>query len=266
MDAVGAVSREASTKRDGSFVTATDCAVEEYFTAELQAAWPDIPVLGEERVSQHDLSGEEPHRYYQKFMQSPFQIIIDPIDGTRNFIEGKREFCVAAALTHRVGEGIWPICSVVAVPVRGVMYFCDSRGVFSEEIRSGAVAPVTRSNAEPERFSVSSKDRAWLTDNNYSLIFPWVSSGSSVHDFLETALGSLRGSLVGKQRLWDLMAPLAIADRLGCVLCDLATGEQLTTITSADLSLELERRPWGVGRRMVLLPKGKRISEVLLAG
>jgi myo-inositol-1(or 4)-monophosphatase len=266
MSAVGSVSREATTKRDGSLVTATDRAVEDYFTQELQSAWPDIPVLGEERVSSHDLSHEEPNRYYQKFMESPFQIIIDPIDGTKNFVEGKSEFCVAAALTQRVNDGIWPICGVVGVPVRGVMYFCDSKGVFREVISSGVIEPISRLNAEAEKISVSSRDRVWLAENNYSLMYPWLSSGSSVHDFLETALGSLRGSLIGKQRLWDLLAPLAIADRLGCELRDLATDASITTITSTDLSPELERRPWGIARRIMLLPKGGRVEDLIRAG
>lgn len=254
MDAVNAVSRDASEKKDGSLVTETDRAVEEYFTRELQSAWPTIPVLGEERVSDHDFSHEEPGRYYSKFMASDNQIIIDPIDGTKNFVEGRQQFCIAAALTARVDGGIWPICGVVGVPVKGLVYFCDSAGVQCEDIRSGTVTSVIRGTDEADTMSASSKDREWLAKNRWILQYPWVSSGSSVHDFLGTALGALRGSVIGKQRLWDLLAPLGIASRLGCVLRDLASGELITAIAPSDLSPELERRPWGIGRRMVLLP------------
>lgn len=263
MHAVNAVSREASEKRDGSLVTETDRAVEEYFTRELQSAWPSIPVLGEERVSDHDLAHEEPIQYYSKFMASDYQIIIDPIDGTKNFVEGRRQFCVAAALTARVDGGIWPIGSVVGVPIRGVVYFCDSAGVHCEDIRSGAVSSLVRSPEGSEKMSASSKDREWLAMNRWILQHPWVSSGSSVHDFLGTALGELRGSVVGKQRLWDLLAPLGIASRLGCVLRDLSSGELITAITPGDLSPELGRRPWGIGRRMVLLPSTSDIRDLV---
>ena len=103
----------------------------------------------------------------------------------------------------------------------------------------------------------------WLAKNNYDVICPWISSGSSVHDFIGTALGRLSGSILGSQRLWDLLAPLAIASRLGMVLRDLVTGEDLRAITPDDLSVDFERRPWGLIRRMVLLPKDQSASNLV---
>lgn len=263
MEAVSQSARTASKKSDGSLVTSTDHAVEGYFVRELERAFPKIAVLGEEMVSAHSVSAEEVPQYYARFMEAPLQIIIDPIDGTKNFVEGRREFCIAAALTKRVNHGVWPIAGIVAIPVAGFMYFSDSRGVFREDIHTGAREPIHRNASEELCVSASSRDRWWLATHHYALSHPWISSGSSVHDFLGTATGTLSGSVIGAQRLWDLMAPLAIAERLGCHLLDLETGAPIHEIVPADLSPELLRRPWGLMRRMMLLSPDLKVGDLI---
>lgn len=263
--AVAAASREASAKADGSLVTETDCAVESHFVKALERHFPGVPVLGEEMSASARLSGQGDARaYYANFMSSPHQIIIDPIDGTKNFVEGKREFCIAAALTARVKEGIWPIAGVVAVPNTGMMYYTEAGSVREESVVGENSAIIERREAAEPLMSASSKDRWWLATNGYSLAHPWISSGSSVHDFLGTCVGRLRGSVTGTQRLWDLMAPLALANNLGCVLRDLVTGDCVTRITPEHLSPNLERRAWGLERRMVMLPATARLSDLVL--
>lgn len=264
LKAVSAESRAPKIKSDGSLVTETDHAVEAFLTAEFERSFSGVPVLGEERAADIGSRGEiDPVAYYSTFMRAPQHIIMDPVDGTKNFVEGRPEFCVAIALTKRVGDGVWPHVGVVAVPVAGEMYWCDERQVFREPIAGGELAPVTRVPSEDKRVSINSKDRAWLKEQKSLINCPWVSSGSSVHDFLGTALGRLQGSMVRAQRLWDLMAPLAIAERLGCELIDFSTSEVIRAITPTELSSDLVNRPWGLTRRMMLLPKGKAISEVV---
>jgi fructose-1,6-bisphosphatase/inositol monophosphatase family enzyme len=265
-EAVAADSRHPKTKADGSFVTETDIAVENYFTEEFRKAFPSVPVLGEEAAADECAKGSRaPREYYADFMQSPQQIVIDPIDGTKNFVEGKAEFCIAAALTSRTPEGIWPLAGLVAIPVKGVMYWCDQTDVYRQEIESAAITRVERTSCATARLSVNSKDRAWLAEHTFEILHPWVSSGSSVHDFLGTALGELQGSMVCKQRLWDLMAPLAIAERLGCGLVDFSTGEPVLSVTPSDLSPDLVHRPWGLMRRMMIVGKDVRVSDLIRA-
>ena len=266
MEAVSKSSRAACKKSDGSLVTSTDHAVEGYFVRELEKSFPDIAVLGEEMVSAHSVAAEQVPHYYARFMEAPLHIIIDPIDGTKNFVEGRHEFCIAAALTKRVDHGVWPVAGIVAVPVAGVMYFSDSLGVFREDIHSGAREPIVRNASDEWCVSASSRDRWWLATHHYSLMHPWISSGSSVHDFLGTAIGTLCGSVIGSQRLWDLMAPLAIAERLGCRLLDLETGTPIHAVVPGDLSPELLRRPWGLMRRMALVPADLSIQDIVARG
>lgn len=254
--AVAADTRAPLTKSDGSFVTETDTAVERHLVHGLKEVFPTIPILGEEmataREGEVDVQSEE---IYAAFLQSPHHVIIDPIDGTKNFVEGGKPFCVAAALTRATGDGVWPIAGVVALPISGCMLWTHGNEVFREEFASGAVERVERRAASERRISVNSSDRGWLTTNGFEMKLPWVSSGSSVNDFIGTATGQLCGSMVGKQRLWDLMAPLAIAERLGCVLRDLATGEILTCVRPADLSRDIVKRAWGIERKMMIVPR-----------
>ena len=75
------------TKPDGSHVTEGDLAINDLFEQRLRAARPDDGWLSEE-------TPDDP----QARMAHDRLWIIDPIDGTRAFLEGRREWCVAAAL------------------------------------------------------------------------------------------------------------------------------------------------------------------------
>lgn len=264
LSAVAADSRAPVTKVDGSFVTETDRFVEELFTREFERAFVGTPVVGEEAAADvHTTGVGDAAEYYARLLGAPQQIVMDPIDGTKNFVEGRAEFCIAVALTKRVGMGIWPEAGLVAIPVAGVMYWCDGARVVQERIDTGEVRAVERLSDLTQRVSVNSKDRAWLSKNGFQIRCPWISSGSSVHDFLGTALGELRGSMACTQRLWDLMAPLALAERLGCELVDFSTNERVTALSVSDLSGDLVNRPWGLARRLMILPRGRSVEEVI---
>lgn len=87
-------------KQDGSPATAADHASEEYITAELQKIAPHVPVVAEEAVSE----GRIP-----ELGDGPFWLV-DPLDGTKDFIAGESEFAINIALV------------IGAVPVIGVIH------------------------------------------------------------------------------------------------------------------------------------------------
>jgi myo-inositol-1(or 4)-monophosphatase len=76
-----------SKKQHNDFVTEVDKASEAAIIETLNAAYPDHSILAEE-------SGETDR-------ESEYQWIIDPLDGTTNFIHGFQYYCVAIALAHR---------------------------------------------------------------------------------------------------------------------------------------------------------------------
>ena len=77
------------TKRDGSPVTAADLAADEIIRHALARDLPGVPVITEESCAAAPVNDDE------RF------ILVDPLDGTREFIKGSDEFTVNIALIER---------------------------------------------------------------------------------------------------------------------------------------------------------------------
>ncbi|MFG6449563.1 inositol monophosphatase family protein [Roseateles sp. BYS180W] len=78
-----------NSKSPNDFVTEVDHAAEEAIISTLLAAYPDHSILAEESGRTHGNQTSE------------FQWIIDPLDGTTNFIHGFPVYAVSIALAHR---------------------------------------------------------------------------------------------------------------------------------------------------------------------
>ena len=100
------------TKADSTPVTEADRAADGLIVAGLQAATPDIPVISEESTS----TGPPPAggRFW----------LVDPLDGTREFIARTGEFTVNIALI----EDGRPALGVLHAPVQGETYVADGLG------------------------------------------------------------------------------------------------------------------------------------------
>ena len=96
-------------KDDSSPLTAADKAAHEIIANELQRHFPDIPILSEEGA---DIPYDE-RKNWQRFW------LVDPLDGTKEFIKKNGEFTVNIALIHR-GT---PILGVVFAPYVKELYF-----------------------------------------------------------------------------------------------------------------------------------------------
>lgn len=91
-----------TAKADGSPVTAADQAAEDVILPALRALTPDIPVISEEESAQ----GLSPETVGARFW------LVDPLDGTKEFLSGNGEFTVNIALI----ENGTPVLGVVVVP------------------------------------------------------------------------------------------------------------------------------------------------------
>ena len=96
------------TKADDSPVTAADLAAHKVLQAGLEPLLEDVPVLSEESAVPEFTLRKQWQRYW----------IIDPLDGTKEFINRNGEFTVNIAL---IENGV-PILGVVYVPVSSVTY------------------------------------------------------------------------------------------------------------------------------------------------
>jgi len=106
-------------KQDESPVTEADIAAHQIISARLTELTPHIPVLSEENA---DISWAERQTWSQYWL-------VDPIDGTKEFIKKNGEFTVNIAL---VRNGV-PVLGVVHAPALNVSYLAaEAIGAFKE--------------------------------------------------------------------------------------------------------------------------------------
>lgn len=106
------------SKADNSPVTAADIAAHTVIMDGLRTLTPEIPVLSEE-----DPPGWEVRQHWQRYW------LVDPLDGTKEFIKRNGEFTVNIALIDH-GK---PILGVVYAPVMNVMYSAAEGKAWKEE-------------------------------------------------------------------------------------------------------------------------------------
>ncbi len=108
---------EVNFKHDKSPVTTADLAAHQYIAEQLQALTPNLPQLSEES-DQIDFDRRATWKTYW---------LIDPLDGTREFVKNNPDFTVNIALIHH-NE---PVLGVIHLPVENHLYFATrTNGAF----------------------------------------------------------------------------------------------------------------------------------------
>ena len=116
---------EVAYKADCSPVTEADNQAEVIILRHLTNAFPDIPVIAEESVA----AGRVPDIAGGRFF------LVDPVDGTREFINRRADFTVNIALI----EDGKPVAGIVYAPARNVAYRTNGNGAEKLTIANGAV-------------------------------------------------------------------------------------------------------------------------------
>jgi 3'(2'), 5'-bisphosphate nucleotidase len=125
----------ARAKVDNSPVTEADEAAEVVILAGLRLILPGVPVVSEERVAAGDIPPTD----------ATF-LLVDPLDGTREFIAGRDEFTVNIAL---IVDGR-PVAGVVAAPALGIAWRgTPGRGAARVNAANPTVAEPVRTRAWP---------------------------------------------------------------------------------------------------------------------
>ncbi len=141
MEIYGQDDFQVKTKSDNSPVTIADEAADAIISAGLRRAFPDILLVTEEQADSHSA-------------QADCFIIVDPLDGTKEFINRRGDFTVNIAY---VENGV-PVAGVVYAPARGRLFYTDASGQSVEE--SGDFALEVPGPTQP--ISVSKPDNAAL--------------------------------------------------------------------------------------------------------
>jgi len=120
---------DVQAKGDNSPVTAADLAADAIIAAGLRAAFPDMPLVTEEQAATHGQS------------LTTF-LIVDPLDGTREFVQRRGDFTVNIAY---VQDGA-PLRGIVYAPAQGRLFYTLANGQAVEESGDHALdqtGPVT---------------------------------------------------------------------------------------------------------------------------
>ncbi len=194
---------EVKQKSDDSPVTAADEAADAIISAGLRAAFPDVMLVTEEQSATHTATGD-------KFL------IVDPLDGTKEFIHRRGDFTVNIALV----EGGKPTRGVVYAPAKGRMFFTQADGQSVEETgafakdKIGKVTPISVSDADNSALLVvaSKSHRDQATDDyiNKYAVKDMKSAGSSLKFCLIATGEADVYPRVGRTMEWDTAAGHAV--------------------------------------------------------
>ncbi len=190
-------------KQDESPLTQADLAAHGLIVAGLARLAPKLPVLSEEGADIAYATRRGWARYW----------LVDPLDGTREFVKRNGEFTVNIALVedHR------PVLGVVHAPVPGLSYGA-ARGAGAFKVENGARTPV-RTRALPARptfvVSRSHKDAALAALLARAPAHEAIGRGSSLKFCLIAEGTADFYPRLGPTSEWDTAAGQCIVERAG---------------------------------------------------
>lgn len=194
-------------KGPNDFVTDVDQSVEQILIQHIRKAYPDHGILCEE-------SGELPGR------DPDTRWIIDPIDGTRNFIHGFPHFCIAIACIQKgkIQHGL------IVDPVRGDE-FSATRGSGARlnglrmrvsDVRELSRATISLACAGKDNYPHFLRIQEHLHGRISGLRF----TGSSALDLAYVAAGRLDAGWMAGMQLWDYAAGALMIQEAGGLISD----------------------------------------------
>jgi 3'(2'), 5'-bisphosphate nucleotidase len=201
-------------KADDSPVTSADLAAHRLIVQGLSQLTPDVPVLSEESAQ----LPWETRRQWQRYW------LVDPLDGTREFIKRNGEFSVNIAL---IDDGL-PVFGVVQAPVTGVIWHAGRGGnAFRRQGEQQQLIRTRVPSPAPLRVAASRSHRGPRTEEMLSRMgdIELVAQGSSLK-FCRIAEGSLDVyPRLGPTSEWDTAAGQCVLEAAGGVLLAADTGE-----------------------------------------
>ena len=199
---------QVSVKGAGDFVSRADLSAEKTLKDELMGARPTYGWLAEEGGEEE---GQDPTRRW----------IVDPLDGTKEFIHRRGDFTVNIALV----EGGIPTRGVVYAPAKSRMFFTQADGQSVEETgdfdkdRVGALTPISVSDADNSALMVvaSKSHRDQATDDYIGkyAVKDMKSAGSSLKFCLIATGEADLYPRVGRTMEWDTAAGHAVLNGAG---------------------------------------------------
>jgi myo-inositol-1(or 4)-monophosphatase len=192
-------------KGKGSPVSEADIAVDRLLAERLRSARPDYGWLSEETADSEDR------------LRAERLFVVDPIDGTRTYLEGGREWTVSVAVV----EGDRPVAAVLLAPALGELFQAAAGGGAR---RNGAPMRVTARHdlsgarlSGPKRFARLVSDGAGVHRPEIRLV------PSLAYRFALVAAGEIDAAVAGPNAHdWDLAAADLLVHEAGGRVADMS--------------------------------------------
>jgi myo-inositol-1(or 4)-monophosphatase len=215
---------QVSRKGTSNFVTQSDIRTEKLLHRELAKARPDYGFLMEEAG---EIAGKGEYRF-----------IIDPLDGTSNFIHATSYFCISIAVEKMDARGGEIIAGVIYDPINNELFTAEKgKGAFVNNRRmvvsgrekledamlvTGGLRGAPRERYSPSLLSIIQECGATLR------IF-----GATALDLAHLAAGRIDACWYYSIKPWDIAAGLLMVQEAGGQITDLSGGT--LSLASADL-------------------------------
>ncbi|QIE45536.1 3'(2'),5'-bisphosphate nucleotidase CysQ [Pseudohalocynthiibacter aestuariivivens] len=216
------------TKSDDSPVTLADQLADRLIHDGLRTAFPDTAIVTEEQAATH---AETARSFF----------IVDPLDGTKEFIHRRGEFTVNIAWVE-AGE---PVLGVVYAPARARLFYTDENGTTVEELGAlsadqvGETRPLSVSKPDPDALIVvaSKSHRDAATDAYIAQyhVADMRSAGSSLKFCLVACAEADLYPRLGRTMEWDTAAGQAVLKGAGG---QVLRADTLTPLTYGKLGFE----------------------------
>ncbi|MDR2637040.1 MAG: inositol monophosphatase family protein [Zoogloeaceae bacterium] len=193
-------------KSDGSAFSDADIATQEALMRVL-ATFADLPMIGEEMPEDR-----QKQAWHDGFASGVW--VMDPIDGSTNFLVGLPQFAVSVALVREgrplLGVSYLPMVREVYAAVRGGGLWINGQRVappgYAGKPLADAVACIDFKRLPPELALAIVHEAPIYSQRNF---------GSSVLDWCYLAAGRLDAVTHGGERLWDYAAGQLMVEEMG---------------------------------------------------
>jgi myo-inositol-1(or 4)-monophosphatase len=196
-----------SRKGAADFVTRADLAAEKIIREDLMEARPTYGFLGEETG---EVEGQDPTRRW----------IVDPLDGTTNFLHGLPHWAVSIALEHK-GQ---IVAGVVYDPTKDELFFAEKgAGAWMNETR---IRASVRHRIDESIYATgipfATRPELPATLKDLAALMPACAGvrrfGSASLDLAYVAAGRFDGFWERDLRVWDMAAGIVIAKEAGAIV------------------------------------------------
>ena len=190
---------QVSKKGPKDFVTNSDIRAEKIIIEELKKARPSYSFISEENGTDNN-----------KDINNTW--IIDPIDGTINFLHGIPHFAISIAL--RSNDEI--ISGLIYDPIKDEMFFAEkNNGAFHNNQR---IRVSSKNNIDECLFAIGNNIKNKLD-------FPYRKSGSAALDMAYVASGRYDGYFQNNLNIWDIAAGIILIKEAGGVINNIGLNE-----------------------------------------